>query len=124
MIFLIAVAVVYFLSSESLVGIFTSDRDVIAVGGMWLKIVSYSYFIYGWWMVSVQAFNGAGDTVTPAKINLVFFWLIQIPLSYFMSKILGMNVSGVFWAIFISETAVGIFTLWLFKKGKWKQVRI
>jgi len=89
---------------------------------MWLKIVSYSYFIYGWWMVSVQAFNGAGDTVTPTKINLVFFWLIQIPLSYFMSKILGMDVSGVFWAIFISETSVGLFTLWLFKKGSWKKV--
>lgn len=124
MIFLIAVAVVYFLSSESLVGIFTSDKEVIAVGGMWLKIVSYSYFIYGWWMVSVQAFNGAGDTVTPTKINLVFFWLIQIPLSYFMSKILGMDVLGIFWAIFISETAVGLFTLWLFKKGSWKKVAV
>ena len=122
MIFLIAVAVVYFLSSELLVGIFTGDKEVIAVGGMWLKIVSYSYFIYGWWMVSVQAFNGAGDTVTPTKINMVFFWLIQIPLSYFMSKILGMDVSGVFWAIFISETSVGLFTLWLFKKGSWKKV--
>jgi len=72
----------------------------------------------------VQAFNGAGDTVTPTKINLVFFWLFQIPLSYFMSKILGMDVSGVFWAIFISETSVGLFTLWLFKKGKWKNVQV
>jgi putative MATE family efflux protein len=122
MIFLIAVAVVYFFYSNSLVGIFTDDAGVIAVGGMWLKIVSYSYFIYGWWMVSVQAFNGAGDTITPTKINLVFFWLFQIPLSYFMSKILGMDVPGVFWAIFISETAVGLFTLWLFKKGSWKKV--
>ncbi len=122
MLFLICVAVVYFFYSNSLVGIFTDDAGVIAVGGMWLKIVSYSYFIYGWWMVSVQAFNGAGDTITPTKINLVFFWLIQIPLSYFMSKILGMDVPGVFWAIFISETSVGLFTLWLFTKGKWKKV--
>ena len=122
--FLILVSIVYFLFSESLVGIFTDEAGVIAVGGMWLKIVSYSYFIYGWWMVSVQAFNGAGDTVTPTKINLVFFWLFQIPLSYFMSKILGMDVSGVFWAIFISETSVGLFTLWLFKKGKWKNVQV
>ena len=122
MLFLICVAVVYFFYSNSLVGIFTDDAGVIAVGGMWLKIVSYSYFIYGWWMVSVQAFNGAGDTITPTKINLVFFWLIQIPLSYFMSKILAMEVPGVFWAIFISETSVGLFTLWLFTKGKWKKV--
>ena len=122
MIFLIGVAVVYFIYSESLVGIFSNDAKVISVGAMWLRIVSYSYFVYGWWMVSVQAFNGAGDTVTPTKINFVFFWLIEIPLSYFMAKTLDLGYSGVFWAIFIAETAVGLFTLWLFKKGNWKKV--
>ena len=124
MIFLILVAVVYFLNSESLVGIFTDDVKVISIGGEWLRIVSYSYFVYGWWMVSSQAFNGAGDTVTPTKINLVFFWLIEIPLSYFMAKTLGMNYTGVFWAIFIAETSVGLFTLWLFTRGKWKTVEV
>jgi putative MATE family efflux protein len=122
--FLILVSIVYFFFSENLVGIFTDDKGVIAIGGLWLKIVSYSYFIYGWWMVSVQAFNGAGDTITPTKINFVFFWLIQIPLSYFMSTILSLDVPGIFWAIFISETAVGLFTLWLFTRGKWKTVQV
>ena len=75
-------------------------------------------------MVAVQAFNGAGDTVTPTKINIVFFLLIQIPLSYFMAKTIEMEYLGVFWAVFISETAVGLFTLWLFKKGKWKKVEV
>lgn len=124
MMFLVCVAVVYFFHSETLVGIFTDETGVILIGGMWLKIVSYSYFIYAWWMVATQAFNGAGDTMTPTKINLVFFWLIQIPLSYFMAKILAMDVAGVFWAIFISETSVGLFTLWLFTQGKWKKVEV
>lgn len=122
MVFLIGVAIVYFVASESLVGIFTDDVKVISVGAMWLRIVSYSYFVYGWWMVAVQAFNGAGDTVTPTKINFVFFWIIEIPLSYFMATTLDMGHSGVFWAIFIAETAVGLFTLWLFSKGNWKKV--
>lgn len=124
MCFLIGVAVFYFIFSESLVGIFTDDTDVIRIGGKWLTIVSYSYFVYAWWMVSVQAFNGAGDTATPTKINLVFFWLIQIPLSYLMGKTFGLEHTGVFWAIFISETSVGLFTLWLFKRGKWKTVQV
>ena len=124
MLFLICVAIVYFILSDSLVGIFTDDAGVISVGSQWLRIVSYSYFVYGWWMVSVQAFNGAGDTITPTKINLVFFWLIEIPLSYFMAKILVMEYLGVFWAIFIAETSVGLFTLWLFTKGKWKLIQI
>jgi putative MATE family efflux protein len=124
MFFLIAVSVFYFLFSDSLVSIFTDDAEVISVGGKWLTIVSYSYFVYAWWMVAVQAFNGAGDTATPTKINLVFFWLIQIPLSYFMAKALQMGHTGVFWAIFISETSVGLFTLWLFKRGGWKTATV
>lgn len=124
MIFMMGVSVIYFVFNESLMRMFTSDPAVISIGAEWLRILSYSYFVYGWWMVSVQAFNGAGDTVTPTKINLVFFWLIQIPLSYFLAITLGWQQSGVFWGVFISETSVGLFTLWLFSKGKWKSMKI
>ena len=104
--------------------IFTDDSRVIAIGAEWLRILSFSLFVYGWWMVSVQAFNGAGDTKTPTRINLVFFWLIQIPLSYLLAIQLKWDHSGVFWGVFFSETAVGLFTLWLFSRGKWKTVKV
>ena len=71
---------------------------MIAIGAEWLRILSYSLFVYGWWMVAVQAFNGAGDTVTPTWINVVFFWLIQIPLSWLLAITLDWQHSGVFWA--------------------------
>lgn len=124
MIFLVGVSIVYFFFNHSLMRIFTNDERVIEIGAEWLRILSFSYFVYGWWMVSTQAFNGAGDTRTPTKINLVFFWLIQIPLSYLLAIKLGWQHSGVFWAIFFSETAVGLFTLWLFTRGKWKTVKV
>jgi len=121
MIFLIGVSFIYFFYNEWLMQLFTDDAKVVAIGAEWLRILSYSYFVYAWWMVSVQAFNGAGDTRTPTYINLVFFWLIQIPLSYWLAIKLGWEESGVFWAVFISETSVGLFTLWLFTRGKWKK---
>ncbi|HYH56815.1 MAG TPA: MATE family efflux transporter, partial [Anseongella sp.] len=124
MIFLFGVSLLYFFFNQSLVGIFTQDTEVIAIGGEWLRILSYSFLVYGWWMVAVQAFNGAGDTRTPTKINLVFFWLIQIPLSYFLAITLGWEHSGVFWGVFISETSVGLFTLWLFTRGRWKTAKV
>lgn len=124
MAFTVAVAIAFFFLHDSLVALFTTDREVIAIGGEWLRILSYSYFVYGWWMVSVQAFNGAGDTVTPTRINLVFFWLIQIPLSWFLALQLGWQHTGVFWGVFVSETSVGLFTLWLFSRGKWKNVQV
>jgi putative MATE family efflux protein len=124
MVFLLVVSVIYFFLNKTLMGIFTSNDQVINIGSEWLRILSFSLFVYGWWMVSVQAFNGAGDTKTPTRINLVFFWLIQIPLSYLLAIYFNWQQSGVFWAVFISETSVGLFTLWLFKKGKWKTAKV
>lgn len=122
--FMLAVSVIYYVFNDSLIRFFSDDADVIAIGAEWLRILSYSYFVYGWWMVSTQAFNGAGDTMTPTKINLVFFWLIQIPLSYALAIPLDWQHSGVFWGVFISETSVGLFTLWLFTRGRWKNKRV
>ena len=124
MIFMLSVSVIYFFFHESLIGIFSDDARVIEIGGEWVRILSYSYFVYGWWMVSTQAFNGAGDTMTPTKINLVFFWLIQIPLCYYLAIELDWAHSGVFWGVFFSETGVGLFTIWLFSKGNWKKMKV
>lgn len=124
MIFLVCVSVVYFFFNDGLMRIFSDDPNVIAIGAEWLRILSFSYFVYGWWMVSTQAFNGAGDTKTPTLINLVFFWLIQIPLSWYLAIYLDWEQSGVFWGVFISETSVGLFTLWLFNRGSWKTVKV
>jgi putative MATE family efflux protein len=123
MAFTLAVSVVFFLWHDGIVGLFTDDAAVIAIGGEWLSILAYSYFVYGWWMVAVQAFNGAGDTMTPTWINLVFFWAIQIPLAWVLALPLGLAHTGVFWAVFVSETAVGLFTLWLFSRGRWKHAK-
>lgn len=124
MAYLVLVSVIYFFNNEALMRIFTEDATVIAIGAEWIRILSYAYFVYGWWMVAVQAFNGSGDTKTPTLINLVFFWFIQIPLSYYLAIQLGWAHSGVFWGVFISETSVGLFTLWLFSRGKWKTVKV
>jgi putative MATE family efflux protein len=124
MVFTVAVSVLFFLFPRELIGIFTDEPAVVDIGAEWLHILSYSYFVYGWWMVSVQAFNGAGDTVTPTKINLVFFWLIQIPLAWLLALQLDLQATGVFWAVFVSETSVGVFTLWLFTRGRWKTARV
>ena len=124
MAYLVLVAVLFFAFPRQIVGIFSADANVIAIGAEWLRILSYSLFVYGWWMVSVQAFNGAGDTTTPTWINVVFFWLIQIPLAWVLALHLGLQETGVFWAVFVSETSVGLFTLWLFSRGRWKTAQV
>lgn len=122
--FLVMVSALFFFYHNELIALFSDDARVIAIGGEWLQILSYSYFVYGWWMVAAQAFNGAGDTITPTKINFVFFWVFQIPLAYVLSQVFDWQHSGVFWAVFVTETSVALFTLWLFTRGKWKTFQI
>ncbi|WP_300618791.1 MATE family efflux transporter [Dokdonella sp.] len=124
MAYLVGVSVLFFAFPQPLVAFFSGDPEVVKVGAEWLRILSYSFFVYGWWMVTVQAFNGAGDTITPTKINAVFFWLIQIPLCYALAIHFGWKELGVFWGVFVSETSVGLFTLWLFTRGTWKQATV
>lgn len=124
MLFLIVISFAYFTMNRSLMGIFSENAEVIDIGARWLRILSYSYFVYGWWMVTTQAFNGAGDTKTPTWINLVFFWLIEIPLCYSLAIPFDMGYSGVFWGCFVAETSAGLATVWLFKRGTWKMVRV
>lgn len=124
MIFMVCISFVYFFYNNSLMEIFTSDKEVIAVGAKWLRILSYSYFVYGWWMVTTQAFNGSGDTRTPTILNFIFFWLIEIPLCYVLAIVHDWGYSGVFWGCFFAETTVGLVSLWLFNRGKWKTVKV
>jgi Na+-driven multidrug efflux pump len=74
--------------------------------------------------VLTSAFNGAGDTRTPTVINFFAFWLFQIPLAYLLAKSLGMGPTGVFAAIPVSETSLTIATFILFRKGRWKKVKV
>ena len=85
-----------------------------------LRVMSYGYVFYAWGMVMVQAFNGAGDTVTPTRVNLVAFWLCQIPLAWWLSGRGGFGPSGIFWSIMISEALLAVLAMALFRRGTWK----
>ncbi len=75
-------------------------------------------------MVMVQAFNGAGDTVTPTGLNFICFWMIEIPLGWFLAMSLDMREDGVFWAIVIAESIFGILGMWVFSRGRWKNKKV
>ena len=81
---------------------------------------SYGYVFYAFGMVVIQAFNGAGDTVTPVWINLFCHWLLQIPMAWMLAKPVGMGPDGVFLSITIAESILAVAGAILFRRGKWK----
>jgi len=124
MAFLAAVSLVYIFCNEWLVRIFTRDAAVIAAGAQCLQVVAYGYIAYAWGMVMLQAFNGAGDTLTPTKINFFCFWLLEIPLAYVLALKLGAKAGGVYWSILLAETAAGLVGIAMFRRGKWKRIQV
>jgi Na+-driven multidrug efflux pump len=102
------------------INLFIDDPAVLISGTECLRIISIGFIAYGFGMVLVNSFNGAGDTTTPLKINIFAFWLIEIPLAWILAIKLGMNEQGVFMAIVIAESIMTL-TAWLvFRRGKWK----
>jgi putative MATE family efflux protein len=120
MAFMALVAVFYITCNEQLIRIFSQDPGVVAVGADCLRIVSYGYVLYAWELVMIQAFNGAGDTMTPTRINLVCFWLIEIPVAYVLAMKTSVGAHGVYWSIVIAESIAGLVAIHLFRRGKWK----
>jgi len=86
--------------------------------------LSFGYIAYAWGMVFMQAFNGAGDTVTPTLINLFAFWILQIPLSYVLAIHYRYGPTGAFMAIPIADVAFTLIAFALFRRGAWKSQKI
>ena len=124
MAFLGTVGLLFIAFAESLIGLFTSDPAVTATGVDCLRIVSYGYILYALGMVMVQAFNGAGDTMTPTFINIFCFWMFQIPLAYTLAHPLDLGPNGVFIAIAVAESVMAIVATAVFRRGSWKQREI
>ncbi len=123
-IFMGIVMIVFLFFSDDIADFFTDEKDVVESAAQCLNIFSLGYFSYAFGMVLVQAFNGAGDTRTPTIMNLVIYWLMQIPLAYLLSVQLSFGAPGVYWTVVICETIFSIAGYLLFKKGKWKTIKV
>jgi putative MATE family efflux protein len=124
MLFLGGIGVFFIFFAEPVLRLFTSDPAVVPLAVSCLRILSYGNIGYAYGMVMLQAFNGAGDTVTPTIVNFFGFWLLEIPLAYFLAITVRLQSNGVFWSIVIAEAAIAAAGIVLFKRGRWKRQQI
>ncbi len=123
-IFMAFVSVLFFLFARFFVEIINNDPAVVETAVLALRIISLGYIFYGIGMVMMNAFNGAGDTKTVTWCNLFWFWIFQIPFAYLLAIVLHAGPKGVFIAIVVTETCITITSVLLFRRGKWKMVKI
>ena len=126
MIFLGLISLVFMFFAPPIVELFNADGEagVLDIGVKGLQIICLGYLFFAYGMVISQAFNGAGDTRTPLVINFVVFWLIQIPLAYWLSVSLGWEANGVFTTIALCHSLQAVISVAVFRRGKWKLVEV
>lgn len=123
-IFMFSISIIYLCFAEKIIMLFNTTPQVVEYGTLCLQIIAAGYVFYAYGMVLTQAFNGAGDTRTPTKINFLIFWVLQLPFAYVMAITFKFGAVGVFLAISIAEVLLTVLSYVLFKKGKWKEIKV
>ena len=124
MMFLGVVGVLFVAFAQPLVSLFSVDPEVLAHGTRALWIVSLAFPLYAAGMCLEAAFNGAGDTWTPTRLNFFCFWLGQVPLAWLLAKPMGLGPTGIFISVPISFSVLALWSAVLFKRGKWKEQKV
>jgi putative MATE family efflux protein len=122
--FLGSIGVVFALTAEPVMRLFTTDPNVVPLGAACVRILSYGNIGYAFGMVMLQAFNGAGDTLTPTVINFFGYWVLEIPLAYGLAVPGGLRSTGVYLSILIAEASIAMVSVLVFRRGRWKLQRI
>jgi len=123
-IFLGTLSVVFMLAPEWILRVFTDSPAVLEAGALCLRYVSSCYVLYGYGMMMLQAFNGAGDTATPTRVNVIGYWVVQIPLAWVLAHTLGFGPRGMYGAVALAEITVSLLAIAYFRQGRWKQAAI
>lgn len=120
LIFLGSLGALFVAFAPQIVSWFGSDPAVSYVAERALRIVSLGFPLYAFGMVLTQAFNGAGDTWTPTWLNLVVFWLFEIPLAWLLARTLDLGPDGAFWAITVAFSALAGASALVWRRGRWR----
>jgi len=118
------VGIGFVLFAGPLIHLFNPEPEVLAFGTQSLWIVSLAFPLYAAGMCFEAAFNGSGDTWTPARLNFMCLWVGQIPIAWILSKSLGFGPVGVFISVPVAFSLLAIWSWFLFKRGQWKMQKV
>jgi len=124
LIFMVVIGVVQFIFANQIVSLLSADAEVIYYGTNCLRIIAIGYPALAIGMIIVQSLNGAGDLKSPAIINFLCYWILQLPLAYWLATETILEVDGVFIALLIAEVMLTIMAYAVFKKGYWQKISI
>lgn len=114
----LGVMLIVILAGESLMSLFTDNKEVIKHGQDYLVIISSFYPVFATMFTMHGTLRGAGDTLIPMFITLISLWIVRIPLAAYLSGQIG--TVGIWWAIPCGWSIGLIGTISFYLSGRWK----
>jgi len=121
---LIAVSIMLLFWAEGIVRIFSTEPELIALAGTFIRIACAGYAIMGFMASLMNALSGVGDTIPPMIISLIMTWGITMPLAYFLPQVASLGVYGIRWAMVAGMVTGSVTFLIYFRTGRWKRKRV
>ena len=122
---LLTIACLFFLFfGRPIVSVFSHEQQAAPIAIQCLHIFSISNLFFAFSAVFMQAFNGAGDTLTPTYINLFGFWIVELPLAWYLGKETPLGLRGVFIAVLLAQVLSLLVSGFLFLRGRWAEKHV
>jgi putative MATE family efflux protein len=122
--FMTFIAILFLLFAKPFIQFFDTTPQVVETGTNCLKILAVEHIVFALGMVITQAINGAGDTKPGTIFNIIAFWIVQIPLAYYLAEILGWKETGVFFSIIVSDALLAFMAVIYFRSNRWQKKQV
>lgn len=118
----LATAGVFSLFADQLLGIFTDNADIIAMG----KTLIYLTLILepgrSFNLVVINSLRAAGDVRFPVYIGILSMWGISVPISYVLGIHFGLGLIGIWIAFIVDEWLRGLLMLKRWNTRHWQDM--
>ena len=119
-----AIALAFVFAPEALVGIFSSDPEVVALGIQLLAIGAFYQLFDALSVLSDGALRGAGDTRWPFVVRCLASWLIFLPAAWLLAYHFELGLTGAWIGGVFSSATLAIVLYRRFESGAWRAIRI
>ncbi|HSU17012.1 MATE family efflux transporter [Longimicrobium sp.] len=112
-------ALAFLLFPRQLIGLYTSDREIMAYGTALLFTAALFQVFDGAQVTGLSLLRGAADTRVPMWITLIGYWGIGIPVAYVLGFHTGMRHVGIWSGLVLSLAVVAVALLWRVRRVLW-----
>ena len=109
-------ALIFVLGNEALPSLYIDDPEVISIASLLMIFAALFQLSDGVQVVGLGALRGMKDVKTPTIFTFIAYWVIALPLGYFLTFVLDYGPSGIWFALSLGLTVSAVLVFFRFQK--------